>query len=297
VFDKKVVRRRRAVLAVCVAMSVALLTAYFGESGGGFLHALQRGAQEVLAPIESGASRALKPVRDLFGWTGDTLDAKRENKRLKAEVERLRSELARAQTAQRNNEQLRGLVGLQREEGFPQGTRPVTARVIARSPTVWYSNVKIDKGSGDSVKLNQPVIAAGGLAGKITRVTGGTAEVTLLTDASSAVSAQVMPEGANGIVTPEVGNPRDLLLEFVEKGRRVTEGTTVVTSGSRSSRVESLFPRGIPIGRVTAVDLDEIELYRRVHIRPFADLRRLDYVQVLTSRGRPADETAGAVLP
>ena len=296
-FDKKVVRRRRAVLAVCVALSVALLTAYFGESGGGFLHALQRGAQEVLAPIETGASRALKPVRDLFGWTGDTLDAKKENKRLKAEVERLRAELARAQTAQRDAEQLRGLVGLHREAGFPQGTRPVTARVIARSPTVWYSKLKIDKGSSDGVRLNQPVLASGGLAGKITRVTGGTAEVTLLTDASSAVSAQVMPEGANGIVTPEVGNPRDLLLDFVEKGRRVTEGTTVVTSGFASSRVESLFPRGIPIGRVTAVDLDEIELYQRVHITPFADLRRIDFMQVLTSRGRPADATAGAVLP
>jgi rod shape-determining protein MreC len=297
VFDKKVVRRRRAVLAVCVALSVALLTAYFGESGGGFLHALQRGTQEALAPVETGASRALKPIRDLFGWAGDTIEAKDENKRLKGEVERLRSELAQAETARRDARELRRLVGLQRQEGFPRGTKPVTARVIARSPTVWYSSVKIDKGESDGVRIDQPVIAAGGLAGKVTRVTGGTAEVTLLTDASSAVSAQIMPEGASGIVKPEVGNPRDLLLDFVEKGRRVTEGTTVVTSGFTSSRVESLFPRGIPIGRVTGADLDEIELYQRVHIKPFADFRRLDYMQVLTSRGRPAESTAGAALP
>jgi rod shape-determining protein MreC len=296
VFDKKVIRRRRAALAIFVALSVALVTAYFGESGGGFLNALQRGAQEVLAPIETGASRALKPVRDLFGWVGDTLDAKDENKRLTREVERLRGELARAQTARRDARELRGLVGLHREEGFPQGTRPVTARVIARSPTVWFSSVKIDKGSNDGVRADQPVIASGGLAGKVTDVTGGTAQVTLLTDASSAVSAQVMPEGANGIVKPEVGNPRDLLLDFVEKGRRVTEGTTVVTSGFTSGRVESLFPRGIPIGTVTEVDLDEIELYQRVHIKPFADLRRLDWLQVLTSRGQPA-ETAGVLAP
>jgi rod shape-determining protein MreC len=296
VFDKKVIRRRRAALAIFVALSVALVTAYFGESGGGFLHALQRGAQEALAPIETGASRALKPVRDLFGWVGDTLDAKDENERLKREVERLRGEVARAQTARRDARELRGLVGLQRQEGFPQGTRPVTARVIARSPTVWFSSVKIDKGSNDGVRVDQPVIASGGLAGKVTNVTSGTAQVTLLTDASSAVSAQVMPEGANGIVKPEVGNPRDLLLDFVEKGRRVTEGTTVVTSGFTSSRVESLFPRGIPIGTVTEVDLDEIELYQRVHIRPFADLRRLDWLQVLTSRGRPA-ATAGVLAP
>jgi rod shape-determining protein MreC len=296
VFDKKVIRRRRAALAIFVALSVALLTAYFGESGGGFLHALQRGAQEALAPIETGASRALKPVRDLFGWVGDTVDAKDENARLKREVERLRGEVARGQTARRDARELRGLVGLQRQEGFPEGTKPVTARVIARSPTVWFSSVKIDKGSNDGIRVDQPVIAAGGLAGKVTSVSGGSAQVTLLTDASSAVSAQVMPEGANGIVKPEVGNPRDLLLDFVEKGRRVTEGTTVVTSGFTSSRVESLFPRGIPIGTVTEVDLDEIELYQRVHIKPFADLRRLDWLQVLTARGQPA-ETAGVLSP
>ena len=289
-FDSKVVRRRRAALAVFVALSIVMLTAYFGESGGGFFHTLQKGAQEAFAPIETGASRALKPARDLAGWFGDTLDAKGENEDLKAENEDLRKRLGENETARRDNEQLRGLVKLGRSDSFPQGTAPLAARVIARSPTVWYSSVKIDKGSGDGVRVNQPVIAAGGLAGRVTRVTGGTSEVSLITDGSSAVSAQVMPRGAAGIVKPQVGEPDDLLLDFIEKGRRVTEGTTVVTSGFTSSRegVESLFPRGIPIGRVTEVDLDEVDLYQRVHIKPFADLRRIDYVQVLTKRGRAA---------
>ena len=294
-FDKKVVRRRRAALAVFLGLSLALLTAYFGESGGGLLHALQRGAQEALAPVEAGASRAFKPLRDFFGWAGDTLDAKDQNEKLREEVQRLRQQLAAAQTAQRDARQLRGLVGLQRQAGFPEGTEPVTARVIARSPTVWYSSVKIDKGTSDGVRVDQPVVAAGGLAGRVSRVTGGNAEVTLITDASSAVSAQVMPEGASGIVKPEVGDPDDLLLDFVQKGKRVTERTTVVTSGLTSSRVESLFPRGIPIGRVTKVDLDEVELYQRVHIRAFADLRRLDYVQVLTRK--PPTERAQVLAP
>jgi len=184
-------------------------------------------------------------------------------------------------------------VKLTRADGFPDGTRPVGARVIARSPTVWYSTVKIDKGRTDGVREDQPVIAAGGLAGRVTKVTGGAAEVSLITDASSAVSAQVMPAGANGIVKPQVGEPEDLLLDFVERGRRVTEGTTVVTSGFTSSRVESLFPRGIPVGKVIRVDLDEVELYQRVHLKPFADLRRLDFVQVLTAKGRPAEQAAG----
>jgi cell shape-determining protein MreC len=54
-----------------------------------------------------------------------------------------------------------------------------------------------------------------------------------------------------------------------------------VTAGWRSSKLESLFPRGIPIGRVTRVDTRERELYQRVHLRPFADLRRLNLVEVL----------------
>ena len=302
-YDRKVVRRRRAALAVFVALSIAILTAYFGESGGGFFHAFQRGAQEAFAPIETGASRALKPVRDLFGWAGDTFDAKSENEELKREVERLRAELADAQTAQRDATQLKGLVGLAREEGFPRGTEPVTARVIARSPTVWYSSITIDKGSSDGVKLDQPVLAAGsdpedgelgGLAGKVTSVSGGTAQVTLITDASIGVAAQVMPSGATGIVRPSVGDPRDLLMEFVEGGR-VTENTTVATSGFTMAKGESLFPRGIPIGRVSEVDLDEVDVYGRVHLQPYADLKSIDIVQVLTRPG--AAQTAGVIVP
>ena len=64
-YDRKVVRRRRAALAVFVALSIAILTAYFGESGSGFFHALQRGAQEAFAPIEASVisvTSAVPPV-------------------------------------------------------------------------------------------------------------------------------------------------------------------------------------------------------------------------------------------
>jgi rod shape-determining protein MreC len=288
VYDKTV-RRRRAALLIFVALSIGLLTVYFGEPASGGLHAIQRGAQEVLAPIEEGASRAFKPFRDLINWTGDVFDAKSENKKLKEEVADLREGLAEAQTAQREAEQLRDLVGLPKGDLFPQNTDPVTARVIARSPTSWQSSIQIDKGSSDGIDDDMPVIASGrdggGLAGKVTSVSGGTATVTLITDESSAVSAQVMPDGAAGIVKPTVGDPSDMLLDFIERGRPVSKDTTVITSGSRSDRFESLFPRGIPIGRVTKVDAEERELYQRVHIQPFADLKRMDFVQVLTRRG------------
>lgn len=284
-FDSKVIRRRRAALAVFVALSLGMLTIYFGESSGGVFHTLQRGAQEAFAPFETGASRAFKPARDLIGWFGDTFEAKGENEDLRAELDDLRAQLAEAETARRDARELRGLVGLTEGEGFPQGTEPVAARVIARSPTVWYSSLKIDKGSGDGLREDQPVIASKGLIGKVTSVTGGTAEVRLITDASSAVSAQVMPNGAPGVVRPFVGKSNDMLLDLIENGRRVTEGTIVATSGFTTGEVESLFPRGIAIGRVTRVDAEELEQFQRVHIEPFADIGQVDVVQVLTERG------------
>lgn len=284
-YDRSVIRRRRATLAVLVALSLILLTGYFGESGGGLLHAIQRGTQEVLSPIEAGASRALKPFRDLAGWFDDVLDAKGDNKKLKGENERLREALAEAQTSQRDAEELRGLLDLPKSEGYPDAPA-VTARVLVRSPTVWYSTVQIDKGESDGLREDMPVVAAGGLLGRVSSVSDGNAQVTLITDASSAVSAQVMPSGANGVVKPDVGRPNDMLLDFVEKDGRIRKGDTVVTSGFTAPSLESIFPRGIPIGKVTRIDPDERELYQRVHIEPFAEFRRVDTVRVITGKAR-----------
>lgn len=278
--DRNVVRRRRAVFALLVLASVALVTIYFGGSGP--LGALQRGVQAVLQPIESGASTVVKPIRDAVDWIGGTLSAQDENGALEAELEELRTELAEAQTDARDAEQLRALVDLREEEGYPDGLQAVTARTIAQSPTEWYSTIQVDKGSSDGVEVDQPVVAGGGLAGKVTAVTGGTATVTLITDADSAVSAQLSPSGTRGVVKPQVGRPDDLLLDFLDADTEIEKGANVITSGSTSSRFESLFPRGIPVGEVSRVDPDERELYQRVHVDPYADLERIDYLQVLT---------------
>jgi rod shape-determining protein MreC len=280
------------VLALLVGLSIALLTAYFGESASGGLHAIQRGFLQVLAPFQEGASRALKPARDLVGWAGDVFDAKSENKKLNRQVRELRARVAQAEIDSREAKELRALVGFNRSAGFPQGYDPVAARVIARSPTVWYSAVTIDKGSDQGVRVNQPVMGGSGLVGKVSDVAPDAARVALLTDHTSGVSAQVVPDGANGIVKATVGNPSDLILDFVQKGRPVRKGATVITSGWKSSHLESLFPRGIPIGSVTRSDSNERELYQRVHLRPFANVRDLDIVQVLTGGGSTAGQRA-----
>jgi rod shape-determining protein MreC len=281
-FSRSPVQRRRAVLAVLLAVSLVLLTVYFSEPVSGGLHAVQRGAGEVLSPLEEGASRIFKPVSDLTGWVGDVADAKKQNKQLKAEVQNLHSQLAQLATDKREADQLRAIT--QVSANLPQGAKTVTARVIAHSPTVWYSTIQIDKGSSDGVRLNQPVIAAGGLAGKVVETTGGTARVALITDSSVGVSAEVMPNGAAGVVEPEIGG-KNLILDYLPKGSHIRRGQVVVTSGFRSGPLASLFPRGIPIGRVGTINQDDLAIYQRVKVAPYDDLRRMDFVQVVTNNG------------
>ena len=270
-------------LALLVGCSIVMLTGYFGEGTGGPLHRFQSGVQTILSPIEAGASRAFQPIRNLAGWFGDVFDAKGENKELKKDLADTRTQLAQAQTLVRDDAELRKLVALPQQDGFPD-TKRVTARVIWKSPTAWYSTIQINQGSDQGIKRNQPVITGDGLIGKVTQVSGGIAVVTLITDAESSVSAQIQPDGAHGIIQPSVGDPNDMRLRFIQKGHPVKEGATVVTSGFASGKLDSIFPRGIPIGRVTKVSSDELQLYREVRIKPFADFRRIDYVQVLTSK-------------
>ena len=60
---------------------------------------VQRGILEVVSPIQEGASRALKPVRDLFGWVGDTVSAKGDLKDARYDRDQWRSTAIRLQAA------------------------------------------------------------------------------------------------------------------------------------------------------------------------------------------------------
>jgi rod shape-determining protein MreC len=281
----KAVRRRRAVLAVLVILSLFLLTAYFGESSGGGLHAVQRGAMETLAPIQEGANRALKPFRDLFGWFGDTLDAKSERDRLEKERDALRREVARLEVERQELEQLKGLEE-QNTAGGLGNLEPVQARVIVRSPNSWYQTVQINKGSSDGVRVDQPVVNAQGLVGKVESVSDGNALVMLLTDQDFGVSAQTVESAEPGSVYPAVGAPGDLRFELVPNAKEVRRGETIITAGTvtsaRAAELPSLYPRGILIGKVERIEQGEGELDRVIHVEPVADLRRLDIVEVLT---------------
>lgn len=281
---RKQVRRRRGILVALIVTSLVLLSAHFTEAESGPLHAVQRGVATVLSPLESVASEALKPARDFVNWFDETFEARGENEQLREELAAARAELAEAQAAVGENEQFRQLLQLDEDvlTGHDPPYEPVTTRVITRSPSVVNATVGVNAGSRDGVEVDDPVVTGDGLVGKVTGVTPTTAQVQLITDPRNAVSARVLPEGPQGIVESVAGDPEELRLDFISNEEQVEEGQILVTAGWSSDEIASAYPYGIPIGEITGATAGDEDL-QKVTVRGFADMRELQYVQVLTA--------------
>ncbi|MFN2466552.1 MAG: rod shape-determining protein MreC, partial [Gaiellaceae bacterium] len=168
---------------------------------------------------------------------------------------------------------------------FPSDYRPVTTAVIARAPTQFEQQITVAAGSNQGIRLHAPVVVSGKLVGRVTKVTPSVAQVTLLTDESSFVPAVDLETGADGIVQHGEGTT-SLILDRVSKEQVVQPGDVVVTAGWKSDRFSSIYPRGIPIGRVTYASQVDTESYKQVQIEPFVNLGSLDTVVVLVSLKR-----------
>lgn len=290
----KQVRRRRAVLGLLVVASLISLTAYFGQPANSPLHTVQRAFVEVLSPIQVGASRALKPVHDLAGWFSGTFHAKDQRDQLRKEVQSLQARVALYQRAYIQNQELNRLVGLDNSLGI-SAYRPLAAHVIERDPTLWYQTVEVDRGSDDGVHVNDPVIGAGGLVGRVSMAGPTFAIVTLVTDNSMAVAAQIEDSaGDSGVLVPDVGNPQQLLVQYLPRTANVQVGQQVVTAGFKYGALQDLYPAGIPIGTVSAASQSEVLTSGQVQVTPAVDVRHLDAVQILSA---PSGANARAQAP
>jgi rod shape-determining protein MreC len=274
----KTVRRRRAVLGLLVVLSLLLLTAYFGEAPNGRLHAVQRDFLAIVSPLQDGANKALKPARDLFDWFGNALHAKGQLAQSVKQTDKLRRELVADQAEKRSYRQLLAIYHL--DQLGASDYRPVTAEVVGKNPQLWYSTVTIDAGESSGVGINDPVINGEGLVGRVAQVASDGALVDLITESSMGVSARIGASNATGLLQPKVGEPNDLLLQYLPGSTQPNVGENVVTSGTVGDG-ESLYPPGLPIGQVTSVN--EESAYKSVNVRPFANLHDLGIVQVLTS--------------
>lgn len=272
--------RRRVVLGLLVLLALALITVSFREPENGPLHSVQATAAGVLQPLEVAVERVARPFRDAYGWTAGLLSARAEVERLRDDNQQLRQQVIQNESALQQNVVLQRLLDYRDSPRFPQGFGSVATTVIARPSSAFEQEIVLPVGSKDGVQERAPVVTGEGLVGLVTRVEPDLSRVTLLTDSSSAVSARVLRTQASGVV--EHGQAGDsLVLSRVSKKEVVRVGDEIVTSGWRLGDLASLYPAGIPIGRVTYVGSLNTDLYQQVQIESDVDFSSLESVLVL----------------
>jgi len=283
--------RRRIVVGLLVLLSLALITGYFRESSNGGLHGFQSAGASAMRPFEVGASRVARPFRDAYGWASGLFHAKAENDRLRKEVDRYRQEAIRNSTAATENIKLARLLKYRRGLTYPVdfSKNSVAATVLQDPANDFEQAIVISAGSSKGIRVHDAVVTNRGLVGEVTKVTHDEAQVTLLTDKESAVTARDHQTNAIGIVRHSQGAEDLLFLDRVFKNKVVNKNDLVVTAGRQQGQLSPLYPRDIPIGRVTKVGQTDIDPFQDVQVEPLVDFTSLDVVLVLvpTSRAVP----------
>lgn len=275
-------------LGLLVVLALALITVSFREQSDGPVHDVQSAVASALQPLEVAVERVARPFRDAYGWTKSLFGARAENETLRAENELLKQQVIQNESALQENVTLRRLLEYRDSPSFPADFQGVAAEVVVRPSSAFEQEIVVSAGSDDGIAVDAPVVTADGFVGTVTRVTEDAARVRLLTDESSAVSAVDLRTGASGIVRPgQSGN--SLVLDRVSKKEVVQVGDEIITSGWRSGRLASLYPKGIPIGRVAFVGQLNTDLWQQVLVVSDVDFSAIDAVLVLVPR-RPAPE-------
>jgi rod shape-determining protein MreC len=280
--------RRRLVVGVLVLASLVLISISFRSDESGPLSGVESAGATALRPFAVGLERLAQPFRDAYGWADSLLSAQSEAERLREENRLLLQQSIQNAFAVQENKYLRSQLDYIDSPRFPDdfNDRSVVAEVTGRPAGAFTQAIVIAAGSSDGVRLNDPVVTADGLVGVVTRVTPDLARVQLLTDEAAAASAIDLRTSATGIVLHARGTRETLVLDRVRKEDVVRVGDEVVTAGWRAGALSSLFPKGIPIGRVTSVGQTDTDLFQQVQVDPYVDFGALDAVIVLVPNDR-----------
>jgi rod shape-determining protein MreC len=276
--------KRRIVVGVLVLLSLVLITVSFRSSA---LDGFQGTAAGVLQPFEVAADRVSRPFRDAVSWGRGLVDAKSENKRLRAQLQASQQRLALDEGAVQENVQLKAALSYR---GLPTiaNFNRVVASVSVNPQNAIDQSVGITAGTADGVHAGDVVIdpVTNGLVGTVDRAFSGVARVTLLTDTQSAVtSVDLTSPTAVGIIQPGGGGSDALVLDLVSKSKVIREGDTIITAGSLGKGpLPSMFPRGIRVGTVTSQSSNDVNPFKNIQVKPFVDFSSLQSVIVLVPK-------------
>jgi rod shape-determining protein MreC len=257
-------------IVVLLAQALLLSSQVTTAAGHSALRAL---LITLFSPIQRGADGALNTVSSVWNSYVDLRGVREENERLKEEVARLEQALWMERDSVLSYRRLSSVLEL--AERMPGD--PIVAEVTGLDASAWFRTITVNRGTARGVSLNAPVIAAGGLVGRVISVGPDVAQVQLLTDRDCSVGALLARTRIRGVVagSGEQASPTGLTLNYVSNLENVVEGDLIVTSG-----MDGIYPKGIAIGRVASVR-NGPRLFKLVTVEPAASLNRLEEIFIL----------------
>lgn len=274
---------RRPLLLLVAAVGIQILLLAFQVRRGHNVRLIRVWTMETLTPVENAASASLDWVAGL--WTGylDLHGARRENRQLQSQVDRLKLEVDQLRSRAAEGDRLAALLAFQQSHG---DLKLLAARVISASPAASTRILYINRGAVNGVEKDMGVITPDGVVGKILEVYPDSAQVLLISDRESGVGALLADSRVEG-VAKGTGGP-NLLLDYVVNDEKAPTGDAVVTSG-----LDQIFPKDLQVGWVSAARPGFP--FQQIIVRPAAHLDRLEDVMVLMMRPKPpAPAAAGS---
>jgi rod shape-determining protein MreC len=229
---------------------------------------------ELVTPLQKTLELPVDFVRESFASYLALVDLRQQNERLEGRISELEEENLQFREALVASGRLERIAAMR--EDFEVPMRP--SEVVGQDVSPWFRSVLLDRGRSHGVRSGMPVVTDRGVVGLITATTGHAARSMLLLDRQSAVDGIVQRSRARGIVRGT--GTQQLELVFVVRGDDVQVGDVVITSG-----VGGVYPKGLRLGQVMSVDVDENHLLHSARLEPAVDFGRLEQVFVMLRRG------------
>jgi rod shape-determining protein MreC len=272
---------RKAGVVILVLLAISVLLIIVDQVVG--LGLLKGGLTWLLTPLQRGVSSEGPAAATWWERWQEAGRLQQENKELREVIDELKAREVRYQEIERQYRELLQLLGL--HERFPELVL-LDAEVIGRDPSNLRQVLRISwVASGDTpadVRVGMPVIAAAGLVGRVIAVYPNAADVLLIIDRDSSVSAVIQNDDRpTGVVEGRWQAGSRLLMRYIPQGDAVNEGDWVVTSGLRMrSFEEDAFPAGIPIGQVLRLEV-AADMHQQAELLPAVDLDHLERVMIV----------------
>jgi rod shape-determining protein MreC len=199
-----------------------------------------------------------------------------ENRRLRREVDDLRLKLLHLTDVEGEM----GRLGDAVRYGTPPAGRIRAVDVVYVDYASWLRSLVLYTG-GLPAKVNQPVLSPDGLVGRVITVSGPYSKVQLITDGAASVGGMILRTRRQGVVRGSARGSGGLELDYVPLQADVRVGDRVLTAG-----IDGVYPRGIPVGTVVAVEGGG-QLFHRVQLAPAVDFGALDQVYLLDYEAIP----------